>query len=49
MRRIAAFDPAGFPSQVAGEVPTFKITDYVPKSYRKATSTLRVTRFAFRP
>jgi 3-oxoacyl-[acyl-carrier-protein] synthase II len=34
---LASFDPAGFPSQVAGSVPAFKIADYVPKSYRKAT------------
>jgi 3-oxoacyl-[acyl-carrier-protein] synthase II len=37
VRRIASFDPAGFASQIAGEVPAFKIGDYVPKSYRKAT------------
>src|SRR5688500_20174024 len=37
VRRIESFDPAGFPSQVAGEVPAYKIGDYVPKSYRKAT------------
>ena len=36
VRRIASFDPAGLPSQIAGEVPAFKIGDYVPKSYRKA-------------
>src|SRR5271170_4180718 len=34
---VAAFDPSGFPSQVAGTVPVFKTADYVPKSYRKAT------------
>src|SRR5260370_32649941 len=37
VRKIAAFDPSGFPSQIAGEVPAFKVGDYVPKSYRKAT------------
>jgi 3-oxoacyl-[acyl-carrier-protein] synthase II len=26
-----------FPSRLAGEVPAFKVTEYVPKSYRKAT------------
>jgi len=40
VRRIAAFDPRGFPSQIAGEVPAFKITDFVPKSYRKATKVM---------
>src|SRR6476619_738049 len=40
VRRIALFDPAGFPSQIAGEVPAYKIGDYVPKSYRKATKVM---------
>jgi 3-oxoacyl-[acyl-carrier-protein] synthase II len=40
VRRIAQFDPAGLPSQIAGEVPAFKIGDYVPKSYRKATKVM---------
>jgi 3-oxoacyl-[acyl-carrier-protein] synthase II len=40
VRRIAAFDPAGFPSQIAGEVPPYKIGDFVPKSYRKATKVM---------
>src|SRR4051794_11486024 len=40
VRRIAAFDPAGFPSQVGGEVPAYKIGDFVPKSYRKATKVM---------
>lgn len=40
VRRIAQFDPSGLPSQIAGEVPAFKIGDYVPKSYRKATKVM---------
>ena len=34
---IKAFDPVAFPCRIAGEVPEFKIRDYVPKSHRKAT------------
>jgi 3-oxoacyl-[acyl-carrier-protein] synthase II len=33
---ITAFDPAGFPCKLAGQVPPFRVQDYVPKSYRKA-------------
>jgi 3-oxoacyl-[acyl-carrier-protein] synthase II len=40
VRRIEAFDPAGFSCQIAGEVPPFKIGDFVPKSYRKATKVM---------
>src|SRR5688572_17617019 len=40
VRRIAQFDPGGFATQVAGEVPAYKIGDYVPKSYRKATKVM---------
>lgn len=35
--RITAFDPVGFDCQIAGQVPEYKIRDYVPKAYRKAT------------
>ena len=38
--RITAFDPSGFASQVGGQVPAYKIGDYVPKSYRKATKVM---------
>jgi len=34
---ITAFDPGGFDCQIAGEVPEYKIRDYVPKTHRKAT------------
>src|SRR3954463_845371 len=40
VRRIAQYDPSGFASQIAGEVPAYKINDYVPKSYRKATKVM---------
>src|SRR5678810_1086941 len=40
VRRIAQFDPSGFACQLAGEVPGYKISDYVPKSYRKATKVM---------
>jgi len=41
VRRIAqAFDPGGFPCQVAGEVLAFSARDYVPKSYRKAVKVM---------
>ncbi|MCG8509788.1 MAG: hypothetical protein MI741_11230, partial [Rhodospirillales bacterium] len=38
--RVQAFDPAGFDSQIAGEVPDYKIGNYVPKTYRKATKVM---------
>ena len=40
VRRITQYDPSGFPSQIAGEVPAYKINDFVPKSYRKATKVM---------
>ncbi len=40
VRRIASFDPSGFTSQIGGEVAPFKIGDFVPKSYRKATKVM---------
>ncbi len=40
VRRIQAFDPGRFDSQVAGEMEPFKVADYVPKSYRKSTKVM---------
>ena len=37
IRTIRQFDASGFACQIAGEIPSFKVGDYVPKSYRKAT------------
>lgn len=34
--RITAFDPTGFPCELAGEVPDYRIQDYVPRAHRKA-------------
>ncbi len=33
--RITAFDPTGFPSRIAAEVKDLKLSNFVPKSYRK--------------
>jgi 3-oxoacyl-[acyl-carrier-protein] synthase II len=40
IRRIAAYDPGGFECQIGGETPAYKIGDFVPKSYRKATKVM---------
>jgi 3-oxoacyl-[acyl-carrier-protein] synthase II len=40
INRITRFLPDRFPSQIAGEVPAYKINDYVPKHYRKATKVM---------
>jgi len=34
---LTRFDASAFKSHVAGTIPPFKTTEYVPKSYRKAT------------
>lgn len=35
IRRIQAFDPAGFDAQIGGEIDGLNVADFVPKSYRK--------------
>lgn len=40
VRRISVFDPSGFPSQVGGEIDGLKMSDYVPKSYRKSAKVM---------
>jgi len=34
--KITAFDPVGFSCKLAGEVPEFRVQDYIPKSSRKS-------------
>ena len=38
--QITQFDAGGFACHIGGEVPAFKIGDFVPKSYRKATKVM---------
>lgn len=40
IRRIQAFDPSTFKTQVGGEVGKYAIADYVPKGYRKAAKVM---------
>ncbi len=40
VKRITRFVPDRFSCQIAGEVPAYKINDYVPKHYRKATKVM---------
>ena len=40
IQRIEQFDPSGSACQIGGEVPAYKIGDFVPKSYRKATKVM---------
>lgn len=34
--RVQAFDPTGFSCELAGEVPDYRVQDYVPRTHRKA-------------
>ncbi len=40
VRRIESFDAAGLGCSAGGEVPKFKMTDYVHKGYRKSTKVM---------
>jgi 3-oxoacyl-[acyl-carrier-protein] synthase II len=40
VRKIERFDPSGFPCRIGAEVPAYKIGEFVPKSYRKATKVM---------
>ncbi|HMB95981.1 MAG TPA: beta-ketoacyl-[acyl-carrier-protein] synthase family protein, partial [Tepidisphaeraceae bacterium] len=38
--KVRQFDASGMACAIAGEVPEYKISDFVPKSYRKATKVM---------
>lgn len=40
VRRITAFDPSRFDSQVGGEIDGVSVTDFVPKGYRKSAKVM---------
>ena len=40
IRTLQAFDASGLGSSLGGEVPSFKMGDFVPKSYRKSTKVM---------
>ncbi|MGP1308639.1 MAG: beta-ketoacyl-[acyl-carrier-protein] synthase family protein [Phycisphaerales bacterium] len=40
LKRLERFDPSGFPSRLAGEIPGLSVRDLVPKSYRKAVKVM---------
>lgn len=40
IRRIGAFDPSRFDSQIGGEIDGLDVRAYVPKSYRKSTKVM---------
>jgi len=40
LRRIEAWDPSGLPAQIAGELPSFSLRDFIPKTYRKSAKVM---------
>jgi 3-oxoacyl-[acyl-carrier-protein] synthase II len=40
IRRVEAYDPQCFRSQVGGEMPKFTLGDFIPKSYRKSAKVM---------
>jgi 3-oxoacyl-[acyl-carrier-protein] synthase II len=40
VKRIAAFDPSRFASQVGGQIESLVVSNYVPKAYRKSTKVM---------
>lgn len=40
LKRISAFDPAGLPIQIGGELPPFQLGDFIPKGYRKSAKVM---------
>lgn len=37
INKITAFDPGSFDCKIAGQVPDFKVKNFIPKTYRKAS------------
>jgi 3-oxoacyl-[acyl-carrier-protein] synthase II len=40
LRRIEAFDPTGFATQIGGALPDFSLSDLIPKTYRKSAKVM---------
>jgi len=40
VKPIAAFDPSALPCRLGGELPEFKLGDFIPKTYRKSAKVM---------